>query len=697
MESQRVYVKWREVFVLSERGRKEVRYYLKRRDGVSDLVVVGKERRDLKVYRYNIRETSLVGQADFKLKSRKDVIEWLNSVISGSDSHNHHPPVPVGGVSEVISDCQPSSQAKDGQLQKPGKHGTEVLWVGSATALKKKRKHYQSFQRNGVKISVHDFVYVLAEEDKPLVAYLDDMYEDSRGNKMVVVRWFHKIDEVDIALPETYNYNDREIFFSLCLQDLNIECVDGLASVLSPQHYQVFLREARHTRFQPFICGMQFENDDVKPFDITQVKGYSEQKIFDYMLPTSPSTNAENFLAKDGLKLDVECNENFTVKPKKRLRLSNKYGACLQPANKSQGLYDATRMDPKLTTGSIDNIVGPDLSVLKQSVPPVSLPPREVVMQKSKALTPGVQIEVQKSTAFSVGGQIEVLCQDSGVRGCWFRALIIKKKSDKVKVRYLDLKDAADEVNNLEEWLLASRAAVPDEWGFRISRRKTVRPAPVHSKHGGEKGGDGLIIKDGTVVDVWWHDGWWEGIVIQKESEDSIHVYFPAEKRESVFCRKDLRPSQEWLGTGWKQMGERQDLLTSMLPKLDRKPDTLIPCQSVVCIDKLQLGFDQEGKLSNSNNTDDKYVARDIVKDDLLENLKWKTSGKRKRSLNSSRKPLCSETVNRNRVRAFGTRTWEKFFISSSAKVDHENCKNTRESAFSSPVVSPLSNLVLSR
>ena len=50
---------------------------------------------------------------------------------------------------------------QDGQLQKPGKHGTEVLWVGSATALKKKRKHYQSFQRNGVKISVCMQVFVL--------------------------------------------------------------------------------------------------------------------------------------------------------------------------------------------------------------------------------------------------------------------------------------------------------------------------------------------------------------------------------------------------------------------------------------------------------------------------------------------------------------------------------------------------------
>lgn len=28
-------------------------------------------------------------------------------------------------------------------------------------------------------------------------------------------------------------------------------------------------------------------------------------------------------------------------------------------------------------------------------------------------------------------------------------------------------------------------------------------------------------------MDVRWHGGWWEGIVIQKESENKIHVYFP--------------------------------------------------------------------------------------------------------------------------------------------------------------------------
>ncbi|KAK1374578.1 BAH domain-containing protein [Heracleum sosnowskyi] len=682
------YVKWKEAFVLSERGTKQVRYYLKRKDGSLDLAVVGTKKRSLVPlpYCYNVCNKDLLKKCSFvfNLKSRTQVVQWLNSFISGSPSLHLQPPQSGSGLLEVNNDCQLSSETiKDGRMWKLGKHTTESLWLGSPSTCKKKRKHYQSFQHGGVRFSIHDFVYVLAEEITPRVAYLTDMYEDSRGKKMVVVRWFRRIDEVCIALPETYN--DWEIFFSLCFQDLKIECIDGLASVLSPQHYQIFFREARHTQFKPFVCHKQIDNDDVKPLDITRVKGYREQKIFEYMFTSSASNNVKNhYPLKNGLEVDLECGNALNIKPKKRLRICYKSAKFLQPVNDSQAPHaDLTVL--KLTDSSINYKGERQMYPLSESMYAVSLATKDVPMKKLQGLT--------------LGAQVEVLSQDSGVRGCWFRALIIKKNKDKVKVRYLDIKDAADEARNLEEWILSSRVALPDEWGLRINGRTTVRPAPVFNKSC-----DALVVKDGSAVDVWWHDGWWEGIIIQKESGDNFLVYFPGEKRDSVFSQNNFRPSQEWLGIGWKQINDRPDLVTSVLSDLCRKLDTVKsceggspPCKSVACDDKVQFGFDQEDTLLNSYKVKDKFVVGDIVKDDLLANLKWKSSRKRKHSRISSEKLYQSGTKNKSSTRAFGTRTWEKFFVSSLIKVDQENRKYTRQSAFSSSIASSLSNMVLSQ
>lgn len=81
----------------------------------------------------------------------------------------------------------------------------------------------------------------------------------------------------------------------------------------------------------------------------------------------------------------------------------------------------------------------------------------------------------------------------------------------------------------IQEWILASRVAALDQLGLRMGGRTVVRPFPPSNSN--QSSG---IFKVGTVVDAWWHDGWWEGVVVQKESDDSFHVYLPGTKKVST-------------------------------------------------------------------------------------------------------------------------------------------------------------------
>lgn len=79
------FVNWEEVFVSSDKGKREVHYFLKRGDGSSDLAVVGKEKslRHMS-YHYAFRNRSLFSSLSLaKLKSRREVVDWLNSIVSG--------------------------------------------------------------------------------------------------------------------------------------------------------------------------------------------------------------------------------------------------------------------------------------------------------------------------------------------------------------------------------------------------------------------------------------------------------------------------------------------------------------------------------------------------------------------------------------------------------------------------------------
>lgn len=627
------FVKWEEVFSTNHRGRREVRYYLKRRDGTSVLAVVGKEKNsghDMKPsssfsypYRYAIRDKSLFLSSNVpfefssKLRSRREVIDWLSSLVT--DGSFSRPPQPMDGFLGA------GDALRDVHLHKMNQHTREFLWVGSPWTCRKKRKHYEAYSRSGVRISVHDFVYVLAEEGKRLVAYLDDLYEDSRGDKMAVVRWFHKVDEVGLDLP--HSYNDKEIFFSLCLQDLSIECIDGLSTVLSPHHYDNFLKVDAHTKLDPFVCRNQFDNEVVKPFDITQVKGYWKQNIHRFM-STDPDA--------------------VGIRPRKKLR----------------------------------RLVDTDMHPM-----PPTIREADVCEFNSKKRTLAEYASMQKHQ-YAIGSEIEVLSQDSGIRGIWFKAVVFKKHKDKLKVRYQDIKDADDESINLEEWILSSRVAAPDHLGIRHCGRMTIRPSRLC------KNSDVSFVDVGCVVDAWLHDGWWEGIVIHKESDDKIHVYFPGEKQRSILGCKDLRYSEEWLGDRWKQMKSRPDLLGSISCTTETNSQTTKSHDNVSSLtgtihDKELTSGPKDDSLENS------VVGRDFEVVDheaFLSHLNWKWSAKKRHGRNPSHRLQHDASNANDLVAAAETRKLPM------VKVNHVKCKFTCESSlFRASVASPLTSLAMSR
>ncbi|XP_054775843.1 uncharacterized protein LOC129284400 [Prosopis cineraria] len=661
------YVSWEEVFVSGgeSKGRKEVRYFLKRRNGSSDLAVVGREKSTRHMsYNYAVRDEVLafIGSSTsslslLKLKSRRDVIDWLNSIVSDSQREDASVREQNGGSRHVMETL------KDNQLRKLGHCAKEFSWLGSSWTCRKRRQHYKSFIWNGLKISVYDFVYVLAEEDKRLVAYLEDMYEDSRGNKMVMVRWFHKIDEVGNFLP--HSFSDREIFFSLCLQDLSIECIDGLATVLSPQHYEKFQNEARHTMLEPFVCDNQFDNDDVKHFDITQVKGYWRQEILRYMYTLSDAKSNGSSQQSDD-KVEVEDLQFASgMRPNKRLRWAKVDG---EGAAIEMGTLNDSRNETKRKNGN-DSL-------------------------KQVRFTAGKETKKNTLQYLAVGSQVEVLSQDSGIRGCWFRASVIKKHQDKVKVQYQDIQDAVDEARKLEEWVSASRIAAQDHLDLHLNGRAKMRPAPQSSqcKVSG-------MVNVGSVVDVWWHDGWWEGIVVQKESEARCHVYFPGEKLVSIFGSGDLRPAQDWTGSGWLQVRERPDLVSSILSSLKTSQD---PSKSNAVASAGDARHSkQSGNDTNLNSESDSKSRKpelvpDLSKDDILSQLRWKSSRKRGRSSSTrSGRNSCRKSPDSS-----DPQSSDSYMIAASLKVvDHDDFKYGRgdQAIFSSSVVPSLTNLVMCR
>ncbi|KAI8524948.1 hypothetical protein RHMOL_Rhmol13G0189400 [Rhododendron molle] len=602
-----VFVEWEEHVISNEKGNRIVHYFLKNESGNAVLAVVGTER-SIRHMIYVVAEEYLQAygserliNASMKWRARREVVDWLTAMVS-----KHRPSLQISNAQ--TSNSIPALGSREHSTtsisalhthlpvhihmvpRRLKVHDAEIEWSGVYWICNKHLRHYPAFRRNELTVAVHSFVFIRAEEQSHYIGYLEDLYEDKKGQKKVKVRWFHHNREIKRVLPEL-NPHPREIFITPHVQAISAECIDGCATVLTPKHYEKWLAAFSHSqRSGIHVCFRQFKSNKVKPFSLSKLRGYLNQRVL--------SSLNRPLVLKHGTKgLKANGEEDYDVTHDDHGRRGGKRSRSCGPANSIPG-NQLTKCEPTYKKLRI------------------KLSSREVKF---------VRPQGSSHSSFKVGEKIELLCQDSGIRGCWFRCEILQASEKRLKVQYVDVQDA-DESANLEEWVPASKMAASDKLGMRCSGRYIIRPWPSEDF-------SDCSFEVGAPVDAWWSDGWWEGVVtgIDKPGDDNLHVYFPGDDRFLTVKRKNLRTSRDWVGNRWVDIKAKPDILSYIsstvspsvkFPKCsvlaeasDCGPSSLVDCD--ILTTKQKAAEDGKGELSNSAPS----TAHDTEEVDLMKQL----------------------------------------------------------------------------
>lgn len=562
-ENKHCFVEWKEQFVSKEKGHRVVHYFLKDVSGEFILAVVGTER-SLRHMFYVVAEEflSAVGEgnsvnAGYRWRSRREVVNWLTSMLSSQ----HRPKSPKNDPTYRLSQQTGYKGHLTSNLRA---HTSDIVWSGVALTCGKQLKHYPSFRRNGIEIVVQSFVFVMAEEENRHLAYLEDMYEDRKGQRKVRVRWFHRNQEVK-GVASVRNPHPKEVFITPYAQVISAECVDGPATVLTREHYDKFLEIIPSDLLtRVYLCHRQFKSNCVKPFKLSKFRGYFDQSIFACVGP--------DFFEDD----EFSSGENGKVGAKRIRSCRNE---------------TSLHFNRKIYRSRVD--IGP-------------LP--EVLVK--------------------VNDNIELLCQDSGIRGCWFKCTVLEVNRKQMKVQYDDVKDE-DGSGNLEEWVPTFRVAMPDKVGMRYPGRPTIRPAVDHNEN--------LLARDfeiGSPVDVWWSDGWWEGVVagiVSDENNESLRVCIPSESLFLNINQKDLRVSRDWTGDKWVDIESYPEIASkisasislvtknstsSIFAKEPESNDVPLSCNEVQTVFKLDMFEEEKPRPGNVVSSEVLSIDTDPAKDE---------------------------------------------------------------------------------
>ncbi|KAK6149396.1 hypothetical protein DH2020_016921 [Rehmannia glutinosa] len=496
--NEQYFVEWKEQYVSKERGNRVVHYFLKDNSGESILAVVGTERSVRHMFYVVSDEFFSAHGADnsvhagFRWRSRREVVNWLTSMLS----KQHRQGDSASMLSYLLM----------------FKHSYIDFVVGASlffffffvqTAAYVSPKDNPTSEVNAPQtqmpphkvqhgLVVQSFVFVMAEKENRYIAYLEDMYEDRKCQKKVKVRWFHHNREVKgvISLQKPH---PKEVFITPYVQVISAECVDGPAIVLTREHYEKCLSVFPHDLLGGVhFCFRQFKSNRIKPFKLSKLRGYCDQPIFSCFSPDF--FEEKEFSSEDDVKVGDKRKRSFREFNKSTYDLSYKK-------------YGLSRREPKF---------------LKH-----------------------VEGRLRHTRVFTLNEKVEFLCQDSGLRGCWFRCTVLEVSRRQMKILYDDVKDE-DSCTNLEESIPTYRVAKADKLGMRHACRPTVRPAyPCNETS--------LTFEVGDPADAWWSDG--ENLYLNIEL-------------------KNLRVSKDWVGDGWVDVEPNPNIfcIISKEPKSDNSP-----------------------------------------------------------------------------------------------------------------------------
>ncbi|XP_010674562.2 protein AGENET DOMAIN (AGD)-CONTAINING P1 [Beta vulgaris subsp. vulgaris] len=130
---------------------------------------------------------------------------------------------------------------------------------------------------------------------------------------------------------------------------------------------------------------------------------------------------------------------------------------------------------------------------------------------------------------FKKGIKVEISIDEEGFRGVWFPGTVIKppSKTDlKVMVEY--------------DTLLAENGSTPLREKVDLVQ---IRPIPPRESKREYKLDD--------EVDVFFNDGWWEGVITHVLEGNQYSVYFRPTRDQNDFNGLDLRLHREWVHGKW--------------------------------------------------------------------------------------------------------------------------------------------------